>query len=816
MRCIWIVLLGLMSLSALAQQVIRGRVIDSLKLEPVAFVNLILDDGVNGTTTGIDGYYELRLPTSYSGNILLSHVSYKRKNVTVAFLQENTAIKLVPGITVLQELVFVADENPALRIIREAVRNRKSHDPDYLNSYAYHAYNKFVIKPSEADSAYVAQLNGLRFKADTTSLSKSEKEFLKFDSLTEKMYLFMTESVTEKKVINPNRDKETLLAFRASGFKSPLFANVATDYQSFSFYKDNISLLGKDFLNPISKNSESRYNFYLTDTTFFNADTVYIIQYEPKKGKLINGLKGMISISTDGYAIKNVIAASADTLALTGILIQQHYEKIDGKWFPDQLNTDIYFYDLKLSGRFVMAQHRSFFRDVKINPDLKRSAFGDIKVDLTIPQPELNDVLLNRFRNSPVDSKEARTYSTLDSATAKLKWMDKLLNAAATQAWPLGFVEADLTKVLRFNAYEGIRLGAGIYTSPSFSKWIRLGGYAAYGFRDDAWKYGGEVRFTANANQELYFQLTYKSDIYEIGYSHENENRNLWEAGDRLRKLLSSRYDQVESYRAEVGTKVLPRIHGSVFTLRSEINPAYNYSLVVEGESTSAFLISEAGVTLRYSGKENYAQLAGKKIFLGRQWPYISITYASTNNFFGAQNFDYQRYELTSRFQVKHRPKGVTRLAVYAGLVDGIAPYGQLFTGRGSKEVQGILVDGFFQTMDLYEFSSSQYASIFFQHNFGNFLLDTRYSKPELIIYQNAGVGVLKSKGVHNSTEFELQDFSKGYYESGIGLNNLLRWKYSNVAYYGLGGSLFYRYGPYQFDKTGNNLVFRLTLNIVF
>lgn len=816
MRCLWIILFGAVSLGSWAQQVIRGKVVDSLRLEPVAFANLILDDGVSGTTTSIDGHYELRLPAGYSGNILLSHVSYKRRHVTIEFLRQNAVVRLVPGLTVLQELVFVAGENPALRIIREAVKNRKLHDPDNLESYSYHSYNKFVIKPSEVDSAYLVKLNGFRAKADTTTLTKSEKEFLQFDSLAEKMHLFMTESVTEKKVINPNRDKETLLAFRASGFKSPLFANVATDYQPFSFYKDIISLLGKDFLSPISKNSETRYNFYLTDTTFFEADTVYIIQYEPKKGKLINGLKGMVSISTDGYAIKNVIAASADTLALTGILIQQHYNKVEGKWFPDQLNTDIYFNDLKIADRYMMAQHRSFIRDVKINPELKRSSFGDIKVDLTIPQPQLNDDLLNRYRNAPIDMKEARTYSTLDSAMARIKWIDKFLNAAATQAWPLGYFEADLTKLMRVNVHEGLRLGTGLYTSPMFSTWLRLGGYLAYGFKDREVKYGADVRFTLNANKDVYLQAAYRNDIYETGYSHETENQNLLLPSDRFRKLFSSRYDQTEAYRLEAGAKLLPRLNALIYSSRAEINPTYNYELTFKGENLTVFNLSEAGVTLRYAGRENFTRLAGKKIFLGREWPFISVTYARTNSLFGAQDFAYNRYEWVSRFQLKHRPKGITRLAVYAGMVDGIAPYGQLYTGRGAREVTGAYIDGFFQTMNLYEFTASQYASVFFHHNFGSFLFDSQYSKPELVLYQHAGVGLLKYGQSHNLPDVALNDFRKGFYESGVGLNNLIRWKYANVAYYGLGGSVFYRYGPYQLDQSSKNFVFRLTFNIVF
>lgn len=797
-------------------QTISGKVIDSLKVEPIAFANLVLDDGIRGTTTDIEGNFTFFIPAGYSGKITISHVSYKKIKLPLAYFTKNRIIRLAPSVTVLGEVVFKAEENPAFRIIRNAAKNKKQHNPDNLNSYQYNSYNKFLIKGSEPTSALKDKITKLKEKPDSAKLSKKDKELLSFDSITNKMHFFMSESVTEKQVMNPGRSKETLIGFRASGFKSPLFANVATDYQPFSFYSDNISLLGKDFLNPISKNSEDRYDFYLTDTTFFDRDTVYVIQFEPRKGKLITGLKGMVSISTDGYAIKNIIAGSADTLALTKIRIQQNYEKVNGKWFPVQLNTDIDFEEFKIFDSHLMVQHRSFIRDIQINPVLKKSSFGDIKVDLTLPKPELNNEMLAKFRTSPLDSKEGQTYVTIDSVMKKFGWLDKGLEAFATQAWPLGPFEIDLTKIARINSFEGFRLGAGIYTSNRFSKWLRVGGYAAYGFKDERWKYGGEMRFNINLNRDFYLTLSYANDIYETGYSHEGQNKNLIATNESIRKLLSSQYDRTETYKGEVGYRLMPQIHATAFVSKNQITPTYNYQLLLNNEPLSSFNISETGVSLRYSTSENYMQLAGKKIFLGREWPLISFTYTKALDLFDAQKFNYSKYDFSARFQFKHRPKGKTRLAIHAGWVDGLAPYGRLYNGRGAQQVEGVFVDEFFQTMKLYEFTASRYASIFLNHNFGNVFFDTRYSKPELVIYQHAGIGDLENRNNHVSTTVEFKPFDKGFIESGLGFNNLIRWKYSNVAYYGLGAAAFYRYGDYQLGKTTDNLFFRITFNIAF
>ncbi|MGC4023361.1 MAG: DUF5686 family protein [Cyclobacteriaceae bacterium] len=313
------------------------------------------------------------------------------------------------------------EENPAFRIIRQAIAHKKDHDPDQLQSYEYVSYNKFLVTLSEPTKPLDSILKKMKSK-DTIKLAKNKKNIIKFDSLSKTTHFFLSESVTEKQKINPDKEKEKLLALQVSGFKSPIFTNVATDYQPFSFYKDNIFLLTRDYINPINKGTFHRYDFFLKDTTYYDKDTVYVIQYQPKPGKFFNGLKGMISICTDGFAIKNVIASSADSLALTGIRIQQNYERVNGYWFPVQLNTDIDFHSQKILDRYVIVQHRSFLKEIKINPSLKSSTFGDVKVELALPKADENKLLLRRFRNDSLDFKEKRTYTLLDSATRKFRF----------------------------------------------------------------------------------------------------------------------------------------------------------------------------------------------------------------------------------------------------------------------------------------------------------------------------------------------------------------------------------------------------------
>jgi hypothetical protein len=49
----------------------------------------------------------------------------------------------------------------------------------------------------------------------------------------------------------------------------------------------------------------------------------------------------------------------------------------------------------------------------------------------------------------------------------------------------------------------------------------------------------------------------------------------------------------------------------------------------------------------------------------------------------------------------------------------------------------------------------------------------------------------------------------KGYFESGILINNLL-----NQWFFGIGVGAFYRYGPYSLNKTIDNFAFKFTITL--
>jgi hypothetical protein len=91
------------------------------------------------------------------------------------------------------------------------------------------------------------------------------------------------------------------------------------------------------------------------------------------------------------------------------------------------------------------------------------------------------------------------------------------MTALASNKWNIGYFDIDLQHILRVNDYEMIRAGLGMSTSNKLTRWMSIGGYGAYGFKDKAFKYGGHTRINFNYRQTNYLLAEMASDVVETG-----------------------------------------------------------------------------------------------------------------------------------------------------------------------------------------------------------------------------------------------------------------------------------------------------------
>ncbi|HSN50233.1 MAG TPA: carboxypeptidase-like regulatory domain-containing protein, partial [Bacteroidales bacterium] len=229
---------------------VSGKVIDSKTKEPLAFVNIVINSGLNGGTTDIDGKFRLRYHQKIQ-YLNLSYVCYIPQRITVGDKTTDLVLLLTPTEIELSEVEILPGVNPAHRIIRNAVDNREINDPEKLKSFSYTAYDKTIFtvdKDTIRKDSLQTPKSGLKvefttkndsIRSDSAMKDTVDKELRQF---LDRQNLFLMENVTKRKFLAPDKSYNQVIATRMSGFKDPIFVFLTTQIQSFSFYKPFITI----------------------------------------------------------------------------------------------------------------------------------------------------------------------------------------------------------------------------------------------------------------------------------------------------------------------------------------------------------------------------------------------------------------------------------------------------------------------------------------------------------------------------------------------------------------------------------------------
>ena len=810
-----------------AQILLHGKVVDANTKEPLAFVNISYGNH-QGVTTTIDGLFSLPV-TRDNLKITVSFIGYKQQIFTInkQDVQHFKIIYLQPETYHLQEVKVLPGKNPADRIINQVIANRKFLNPEkHLKSFAYKSYNKmyFTAKTRhneslEKDTIQVALDSTNVNVSDTAAAQKDTAKMGKMEQFFKKRHLLMMETVSQRYFKAPDKDFEEVTASKVSGFAMPTFVILATQLQSFSFYKTQLNLLDKHYLSPISKGSPQNYLFILKDTIYSGADTVYIIAFRPHKGKNFDGLKGLLYINTGDYAIQNVIAQPMEQGDFF-IKIQQQYEKVQGKqWMPMQLNADLVFNNLMVSdsggaATSLVGVNKSYLYDIALNPELDSVKFSGtaFKVDKkAFKQP---DSLWQQVRVVPLNDKEKETYRFIDSL-GRAEHFDtkfRVLKLLTTGKIPFYFVNIDILKLLSFNEYEGLRPQLGLETNDKIAKWFILGGYMAYGTKDKDWKYGGFLSLIFSKENNLGLKFLYRNDVAETGGLDFYNYKPNFSSTEIYRQMMINNMFKEEVYRSEFSFRVIRYLKGNAFAQKRILTSGDTYRLIhVENNITVSYpqlSVNEAGIQLRYAYKEKQANMMDEVFSLGTKYPVIWFNFTK-GVLWQNTGIDYTKMTLQATKHFEWKKMGVTNLKLTAGRVNGQVPVWLQFNGNGTYYSFSIEAANSFATMRVNEFFSDRFAAFYFEHNFKSLLFKTRFFAPQIKVVYHGEIGEMLYKAQHNDINFKTLE--KGYHEAGLVINNILK---SNLSGIGIGG--FYRFGPYGFNNFKDNLAIKLSLSFNF
>lgn len=794
------------------QIVIEGTVTDAADNSPLPYVNIYVKNTAQGTYTDVKGNFRMEIYAS-EATVVFSYLGYEKKEVLVN-TDAKLYIKLNELTLGLEEVIVLPGENPADVIMRQVVENRDKHDPENLNTFQYTSYNKFVVNiDRQGDTLPPAPPP--TFKSAEDSAEYYEELGIE-DTLVNKMNLFLMESVTEKKYRKPGKYTELVAASRVSGLENGQFVLRATEMQSFSFYKNYIKILGREYLSPIARGNTKKYLFILQDTVEPNGEQLYVIYYQPRKGKNFSGLTGLLYINSVNYAVLKATAKVVDKSGTESQVVQE-YSKFDSVYFPTVFTSDIILggadfviVDTTQKKTFTLVgKSRTTLSDIKLNEFIPRKEFDNIELDYAPDATKKDDSYWEKHRAEELNSKDSLTYTLVDSIGKKLNFDRKLeiYRILVSGEVPVGPVSLRLNDIARYNNFEGFRLGVGVYTNNRLSRRVKLGGYYGYGFKDVHSKYGGSFTLFLNKGQTSNFTALYNNDVQETGMQTFELFKP--EREEKIRDYYVSVMDRVERSKASLTFMMLRYVTANVSFERvnKQVTTSYRFGDGLD----NYFRFSNANLTLRWAPGEKLVRSFDRLVAHPSRG--LEVLASITQSFKGVIDgeFDFTKLDLMINYKFRLRNAGHTHIRLMGGMVQGNVPYTDLYFARSGKPKRYRLVIPYsFETMTFNEFFNDSYQALFIRHNFGSLLYKGEKFRPLVSVITNIMFGQLSNPEIHKF--YNLKPTDKGYYESGLQVDNL----YSSNGYFSWGIGLFYRYGAYTLPKTSDNFTWKLSSTFNF
>ncbi len=811
MRHIFTLLLAIFSnLYLQAQQRIAGIVTDK-RGEGLPFVHIIINDRKDYVfSTELSGHFEL-LYSPDIRSLTFSYVGYALQKVDIngpptaplrVVLQEEPYT--------LSEAVVIAGENPAHRIIRQALKNRDYHNPEKLDGYQYQAFTKVTIKLLPNWETIVRRESARRPPSYDDTPPTPNVRASRLDS----MHIFIMETLSRHAWKQPDKKREEIIRHRTSGFQQPWFTGLVSQLQPFAFYRDELPFLEKRYLNPISPGSTARYRFRLEDTLFDGADSIFVISFRPMPGTTFTGLKGVLHIHSAGYAIQHLLAESAEPEQIQFHIDQKYARVQDGYWFPTQLSLVLQAEKYPSPEAGIQVASRTYLDSVRIAPIFNKGFFALKNAWLTAPNVSRHDSLLPLARKEPLSRTDSISFAFIDSLgqiinlDQKMRTFEALAEGVLPISSKVDWVFSDL---FRFSEFEGFAPGLGLRTGRNFSKTLQLYGWGGYAFRAKAWQYGGALSISPSAyNRQNSFVLQYRNDLIEPATTEFPVRATLVN-----RRYFARRMDRQELWSGHFTWKLSRALWLQGALQRQQQSPLYDYAYWPNADATPIrrFSFTEASLYVRYAHRIQSIRLLGTDAELQSRFPilYLNAT-RGIQGLWGSQH-SYWRLHGAIQYTAHHRRWGSMHLLVEGGWVSAQTPFARLFTpigtGAGSNAVS---LRWAFEAMWQYEFVSNRYAHLYLEHIFPRLMRRSITFQPQPALIHRMGWGELANETAHRG--FSFQVMRSGYFESGLAVYSLLRYNYFNIGYISLGAKVLYRYGPYALDRWQDNTAVRLIMQI--
>lgn len=368
--------------------------------EPLPFVNIYIKDISIGTTTNSEGNYILNPKKTENYTLIFQYLGYKtiKKEITIAHFPYNLNMTMVEDAVALNEVVISSKVNPANKIIRKAIENRKV-NMQKTESYTANFYSRGIFRIKDAPKKILGQNLG-DFGGGLDS--------------TRSGVIYLSETIS-KITKNSKKFKERIIASKVSGNDNGFSFNQASEV-NFNFY-NNLVELGENIISPIANYAFTYYRYTLVNSYYEDTHLINKIKVTPKR-ITDNAFEGYIYIVEDSWQL------FATELSVSGKQLQQPavdklhlkqnflYSTKDNLWSLFSQSVDFKFgmFGINIDGRFT-----AVYSNYSFNPVITKKTFTNEVLSFEDKANKKDTVFWNTIRPIPLTFEEVKDYKLKDS-----------------------------------------------------------------------------------------------------------------------------------------------------------------------------------------------------------------------------------------------------------------------------------------------------------------------------------------------------------------------------------------------------------------
>lgn len=643
---------------------------------------------------------------------------------------------------------------------------------------------------------------------------------------TSKGHSFFTEKVSQNKFNRHSGLKENVLGLNMAGFKEPRYEVLAITLQSRSFYDNDFVIFNYRYAGPLSSRGIKNYDYrYVGDTTILGRPSI-AVHLKPKKPKTIPGLVGTLWLDKETKAIQKVVIDLDDKLQAR---IEREYEHFDisGLYLP--VSNKLYIEKGQDAKRLSLFRGKISIGTIENNP-VKEAIEGRYLISTSINtnfsfgesspiqhpnlaievMPDVEnrpEAFWEKYRSESLTQRDLYSFDYLGNivATQNIERRLSVINNFGIGYYTLDFFDFDLTYPVKYNNYEGLRLGLGGVTNADFSQKFRIEGYGAYGFKDKTIKYGIGGGVMLNESHGAWLSLTYNDDLQEVGSYNYLTDRRVYSLFEPRLVNITQFFDY-RTLRINQEYQITPKILSELQLANVKVEQTSPYRFVNDDQIYEDYTISEATFGVRWSPSSKFMRSEKGTTEIYDGYPKISAQVSQGISGLFEGDFNFTRVGAKVFYQVERLNKSTTQFLVEGKAAFGELPLSHLFHAYPNAPTKETILQRFsvaginsFETMYFGEFFSDRLATFQIKHRLRPFNLGVNF-KPEMVFISRYAIGDIRNPEDHLDLSFN--SLKHGFTESGFEINKIL---------FGFGTSLTYRYGAYHLPNFEDNIAFKFT-----